>query len=122
MNRNIEVITPDLWAVHKEYIQAGYIRELRHIQNTRLEQINLSNTGIIILDKGSKHYSILKKMFPAAMKMNQADLEGVIEKYGDMQNLNPVTDEWVNVVGWEIKRRCIRAEYLKSIPRPHMER
>lgn len=31
MNPNIEVITPELWAVNSEYIKAGWIRELSPI-------------------------------------------------------------------------------------------
>ena len=37
------------------------------------------------------------------MKMNKTDsLDGLCE----------------NVVGWEIKRRCVMAEYIKSLPKP----
>ncbi|WP_455505708.1 hypothetical protein [Gemmiger formicilis] len=118
MNPNVEIIAPELWAVNKNYIGAGYIKEFRHIPNTNLGQIMLSNTGIIVLDKGSKHYPILKKMFPAAMRMNRAELEAIVARYGNQPNLPVELDEWLNVAGWELKRRVVRAEYLNSLPYP----
>ena len=48
MNRNIEVINENLYAVNMQYVKAGYIAEMKIIPNTKGGQINLSNTGKIV--------------------------------------------------------------------------
>ena len=104
MNRNIEVINENLWAVNMQYLKEGYIEELKLIPDVEIGQINLSNTGKIILDSGARAYPALMQKptdeLMETMKMPKRDsLDGLCE----------------NVIGWELKRRCVKAEYMKNL-------
>ncbi len=112
MNKNIEVIMPELWATHSEWIKAGYIQELKPISEENISQLMLTNKGVLVLDKSSKLYPALKKLFPVVQKMEQEKLERIIEQNPNMENLDPLSDLWVNVVGWEMKRREVKQAYL----------
>ena len=113
MNGNIEVINENLWAVNMQYVKEGYIEELRLIPNTQIGQINLSNAGRIILDSGSRAYPALKKMFLIYMQKPTDELMEIM-KMPKRDSLDGLCE---NVVGWEIKRRCVMAEYMKSRPK-----
>lgn len=58
MNPNIEVITPELWAVNSGYIKAGWIQELTPVPGlvSANEYASLTNDGIMILKKESPFY------------------------------------------------------------------
>ncbi len=73
MNKNIEVINENLWAVNSAYIRMGHSDE----------QLNFA------LDK--------------MRKVSEPDA------YEKM---------YLNVLEWEIKRRCVKADYLSSQPKP----
>lgn len=113
MNGNIEVINENLWAVNMQYVKEGYIEELQLIPNTQIGQINLSNAGIIILDSGSRAYPALKKLFLMFMQKSTDELQEIM-KMNKTDSLDGLCE---NVVGWEIKRRCVMAEYMKSQPK-----
>lgn len=114
MNRNIEVINENLWAVNMQYLKEGYIEELKLIPNTEIGQINLSNTGKIILDSEARAYPALKKMFLVFMQKPTDELMEIM-KMPKRDSLDGLCE---NVVGWETKRRCVKAEYMKTHPQP----
>lgn len=116
MNGNIEVINENLWAVNMQYVKEGYIEELKFITTAdkeKADQIYLSNTGIIILDSGAKAYPALKKLFLMFMQKSTDELLKIMK----MPKSNSLDGLCENVVGWEIKRRCVMAEYMKTLPK-----
>ena len=112
MNPNIEIITPDLWGVNMDWVKAGYIEELRPLADT-FNQINLTNTGKIILDKNSTVYKGLKKFFVKAMKLSDTELKKEFEKTENIRGLHAGFDLWNNILGFELKRRSIKMKYEK---------
>ena len=112
MNRNIEVINENLYAVNMQYVKAGYIAEMKIIPNTKGGQINLSNTGKIILDKGAVEYPALKKLFLTCMKKTNEELIKIMNTPSE----DSVDDLCKNIIGWELKRRIIEIEYKTSQP------
>ena len=112
MNPNIEIITPDLWGVNMDWVKAGYIEELRPLTDT-FNQINLTNTGKIILDENSMAYQGLKKFFIKAMKFSDDELKKEFRKTGNMRGLHAGLDLWNNILGFELKRRSIKMKYEK---------
>lgn len=111
MNRNIEVINENLWAVNMQYLKEGYIEELKLIPDVEIGQINLSNTGKIILDSGARAYPALKKMFLIFMQKPTDELMETM-KMPKRDSLDGLCE---NVIGWELKRRCVKAEYMKNL-------
>lgn len=111
MNRNIEVINENLWAVNMQYLKEGYIEELKLIPDVEIGQINLSNTGKIILDSGARAYPALKKMFLIFMQKPTDELMKTM-KMPKRDSLDGLCE---NVIGWELKRRCVKAEYMKNL-------
>ena len=120
MNQNIEVINDYLWGVNFQYIKSGYIGELKLMpgSDNALSHVNLTDKGCIILDRCSKLYPALKRLFPIVMKMPMEELERIASKINNPEKLDALGDLYVNVAGWEIKRRCALAEYQKSLPKP----
>lgn len=112
MNRNIEVINENLWAVNMQYLKEGYIEELKLIPDVEIGQINLSNTGKILLDSGARAYPALKKMFLVFMQKPTDELMEIM-KMPKRDSLDGLCE---NVIGWELKRRCVKAEYMKNSP------
>lgn len=117
MNPNIEVITPELWAVNSEYIKAGWIRELSPIpgMESANKYASLTNDGIMILKKESEFYPLLKQFVPKIMQHTDEELL-LCHKV----NKNTVFDDYkklyLNVMEWEIERRRVRAAYMNSFP------
>ncbi len=118
MNRNIEVINEHLWAVNMQYVKAGYIDGMKLLPDKEYDQINLGGSGVIIIDKGSKLYPALKELFPVVMQKPTEELQLLLDGVKNPELLDALDDLCVNVVGWEIKRRCIKAEYDASLPQP----
>lgn len=99
-----------------QYVKEGYIEEPKFITTAdkeKADQIYLSNTGIIILDSGAKAYPALKKLFLMFMQKSTDELLKIM-KMPKSDSLDGLCE---NVVGWEIKRRCVMAEYMKSLPK-----
>lgn len=114
MNRNIEVINENLLAVNIQYVKEGYVEELKFITTAdkeKTDQIYLSNTGKIILDSGARAYPILKKMFLVFMQKPTDELMETM-KMPKRDSLDGLCE---NVIGWELKRRCVKAEYMKNL-------
>ena len=118
MNPNIEVITPELWAVNSGYIKAGWIRELSPVPG--LESVNkyasLTNDGIMILKKESEFYPILKQLVPKIMLHTDEELQ-LCHKLNHKAVLDDYEKLYFNVMEWEIERRRVRADYLNRFPR-----
>ena len=122
MNPNIEVITPELWAVNSGYIKAGWIRELSPVPG--LESVNkyasLTNDGIMILKKESEFYPILKQLVPNIMLHTDEELQ-LCHKLNHKAVLDDYEKLYLNVMEWEIERRRVRADYLNRFPRPTLK-
>lgn len=118
MNSNIEIITPELWAVNSEYIKAGWIRELSPVSG--LESINeyasLTNDGIMILKKESELYPALKLFVPKIMQRTDKELQLCTIVKGKTV-LNNYEKLYLNVIEWEIERRRVRADYMNHLTR-----
>lgn len=99
-----------------QYVKEGYIEEMKLITTAdkeKADQIYLSNTGRIILDSGAEVYPALKKLFLMFMQKSIDELQEIM-KMNKTDSLDGLCE---NVVGWEIKRRCVMAEYMKSQPK-----
>ena len=122
MNPNIEVITPELWAVNSGYIKAGWIRELSPVPG--LESVNkyasLTNDGIMILKKESEFYPILKQLVPKITLHTDEELQ-LCHKLNHKAVLDDYEKLYLNVMEWEIERRRVRADYLNRFPRPTLK-
>lgn len=122
MNPNIEVITPELWAVNSGYIKAGWIRELSPVPG--LESVNkyasLTNDGIMILKKESEFYPILKQLVPKIMLHTDEELQ-LCHKLNHKAVLDDYEKLYLNVMEWEIERRRVRADYLNRFPHPTLK-
>ena len=122
MNPNIEVITPELWAVNSEYIKAGWIQELSPVPG--LESVNkyasLTNDGIMILKKESEFYPVLKQLVPKIMRHTDEELQ-LCHRLNHNMVLDDYEKLYLNVMEWEIERRRVRADYLNRFPRPTLK-
>lgn len=122
MNPNIEVITPELWAVNSGYIKAGWIQELTPVPG--LESVNkyasLTNDGIMILKKESEFYPILKQLVPKIMLHTDEELQ-LCHKLNQKAVFDDYEKLYLNVMEWEIERRRVRADYLYRFPRPTLK-
>lgn len=122
MNPNIEVITPELWAVNSGYIKAGWIRELIPVPG--LESVNkyasLTNDGIMILKKESEFYPVLKQLVPKIMRHTDEELQ-LCRRLNYKAVLDDYEKLYLNVMEWEIERRRVRADYLNRFPRPTLK-
>lgn len=110
MNRNIEIINDNLWAVNMQYVEEGYIEELQIIPNAQIGQINLGSDGVIILDKSSKAYLALKQLFQIYMKKSTEELQEILKK----PKIDSLDELCENVIGWEIIRRHIRDKNITT--------
>ncbi|BCJ92841.1 hypothetical protein acsn021_04100 [Anaerocolumna cellulosilytica] len=117
MNQNIEVINKNLWAVNQEYVRQGFIKELSILpgSNPESKDASLSNDGKLILNKSSPMYDTLSKFVPRVMDMADDILQDTYEKMKKIQTPDNYEKLYLSVLGWEIKRRHVRAEYLDSL-------
>ena len=112
-NPNIEVITPDIWGASMNMVRAGRIPELT-ANSTAKDQINLTNTGLIVLDMDSTVYTGLKHFFAKAYKHSDQDLQTEFIKAGAQRDSDSGVDLWYNILGFEIKRRKIKRDYQEK--------
>ena len=116
MNANIRIIQEDLIAVNFNHVDFGYIKDIQ-LQpgvNIKGKDATLSFDGILLLNKVSPVYEVLLKMMPRVMKKsdellrdakNELDQQGCSDEYEVFYS---------SILGWEIKRRQVKAEYLKQ--------
>lgn len=119
MNPNIEIITPELWAINSNYIKAGWIQELTPVPGLEStnEYASLTNDGIMILKKESPFYPILKQFVPKVMQHSNEELQ-LCHDLDNKAVLDDYEKLYLNVMEWEIERRRVRADYLNKHPRP----
>lgn len=120
MNKNIEVINENLWAVNQQYVKQGYIKELTTLPGAAPEtqDASLTDDGIIVLNKCSPVYGVLKKFVPRIMAYSDEQLNSAREKMQKVSEPDAYEKMYLSVLEWEIKRRCVKAEYLSSQPKP----
>lgn len=121
MNPNVEIITPELWAVNREYIKAGWIQELHptsDLDSSTNENASLTDSGIIILNKGSEFYPLPKQFVPKIMQHSNEELQQCYQAMTNKIFLDNHEKLYLNVLEWEMKRRCVRSEYLNSLQHP----
>ena len=120
MNKNIEVINENLWAVNSAYIKMGYIPELVPLAEGDISKnpyASLTNDGILILKSESEFYPILKNLMQRIMQHTNKQLLYAILKMRSISEPDAYEKMYLNVLDWEIKRRYVKAIYLlkKSI-------
>jgi hypothetical protein len=120
MNKNIEVINENLWAVNQYYVQAGYIKELETLpgQTPETHGISLSDTGVLILNTADPAHDITRKLLLKIMEHSDEQLKFAYNKMQQVQSPDTYEKMYLNVLEWEIKRRCVKAEFLNSQPKP----
>lgn len=121
MNPNVEIITPELWAVNREYIKAGWIQELHptsDFDSSTNKNASLTDSGIMILNKGSEFYSLLKQFVPKIMQHSNEELQQCYQSMTNKIFLDNHEKLYLNVLEWEMKRRRVRSEYLNSLQHP----
>ena len=70
MNKNIEVINENLWAVNYNYVQVGYIQELTFNYKDNPDRLAcITNDGKIVLNK-EYDYSVYVPFREAVMNMD----------------------------------------------------
>lgn len=123
MNKNIEVINENLWAVNQEYVKAGYIRDIVTLSGQTPEKnpISLHDYGILILNKNDPAYEITRKTLIRIMGHTDNQLKFAHEKMISLKKTDAYEKMYLNVLGWEIERRCVRADYLKSLSKPTLK-
>ncbi len=120
MNRNIEVINENLWSVNSVYIRMGYIQELVPLSEGATGEnlyASLTNDGILILKNESEFYPILKNLLQRIMGHSDEQLNFALKKMRKGPKQDAYEKIYLNVLEWEIKRRCVKAEYFASQPK-----
>lgn len=121
MNKNIEVINENLWAVNSAYIRMGLIQELVPLSEGITSEnpyASLTNDGILILKNESEFYPILKNLMQRIMGHSDEQLKFAEDKMRKVSEQDAYEKMYLNVLEWEIKRRCVKADYLSSQPKP----
>lgn len=124
MNPNIEVIAPDLWAVNFQWVKAGWIKELQPIPDVELNSekyASLKDDGTMVLNKESELYPILKQFMPKVMQHTDEELSIFNKALNQKIALDGYERLYLNVMEWEIKRRCIKQAYLLANPKPTLK-
>ena len=75
MNKNIEIINPNLWAVNQWYVKKGFVRELKNLPGTHPEQ-----QGILVLNKAAYSYEVTKLLVLRIMGHTDEQLRAAQEK------------------------------------------
>lgn len=123
MNPNIEVIAPDLWAVNFQWVKEGWIKELRFVPDAKCnyEYICLKDDGTMVINKGSEIYPVLKKFILKLMQLTDSELEIAAQNLKNKALLDNYERFYLNVMEWEIKRRCVKQAYLLANPKPTLK-
>lgn len=123
MNKNIDVINENLWAVNQWYVKQGYIKDLTILPGKvpELHDASLTNDGILILNKSSPSYEILKKILLRIMGHTTEQLQNAYKKMQQMEKPDAYEKMYLCLLEWEIKRRCVKAEYAASLSKPTLK-
>ena len=118
MNGNIEVVNENLWCVNQYYVQAGFIKELTLLPETTPDkEIFLTDQGILVLNTAAPAYEITRKMLLRVMGHTDEQLKYARQKMQKVEKPDAYVKMYLNVLEWEIKRRCVKAEYIASQPK-----
>jgi len=81
MNRNIEVINENLWAVNQYYVKGGYVKELVTLPGCSPEKEDacLTEDGILILNKASPVYEVCKGLMIRIIPYSDDLLKSIYE-------------------------------------------
>ena len=114
MNPNIEVIAHDLWAVNFQWVKEGWIKELRFVPDAKCncEYACLKDDGTMVINKGSEFYPMLK-----IIQRTDSELKDSVQTLNNKAVLDGYERLYLNVMEWEIKRRCIKQAYLLNHPK-----
>lgn len=115
MNANIDIIQEDLVAVNFNYIDIGYIRDFSILPGASIngKDASLSEDGVIILNKNSPVYEVLLKIMPRVMSKSDELLKISIQEFDNKSELDDYERFYRCILGWEIKRRSVKVDYLK---------
>lgn len=82
MNKNIEVINENLWAVNQQYVKLGYIKELSTLpgMSPETKPISLTEQGILVLNTVDPVYDITRKLLIRIMQHSDEQLQDAYEK------------------------------------------
>lgn len=119
MNGNIEVVNENLWCVNQHYVHAGYIKELTLLPGTSLDkEIYLTNQGILVLNTAAPALKSQERCCCVLWGHTDEQLEYAWQKMQKVETPDAYANMYLNVLEWEIKRRCVKAEYIASLPKP----
>lgn len=123
MNPNIEVIAPDLWAVNFQWVKEGWIKELRFVPDAKCncEYACLKDDGTMVINKDSEIYPILKKFMLKLMQRTDSELGIIAQNLKNKALLDNYERFYLNVMEWEMKRRCVKQAYLLGDPKPTLK-
>ena len=137
MNKNIEVINENLWAVNFYYVKMNCIKELKLLDENVDDIVKISIDGKMLLNRMYiKRMSSMIPVIVAIMKLEDKELhtkQGFCkvmriivpkaEKLPDNKIMNYVwkeePDMWTtyrNICNWETTRRKAKKEYKKKYP------
>lgn len=74
MNKNIRVITKDLWMVDFNYIKAGFIKEITFVDENYAHNFCLSKDGKLILDSSAPNMKRIADFFIIIMSCPSSKL------------------------------------------------
>lgn len=123
MNPNIEVIAPNLWAVNFQWVKAGWIKELQFVPDVKCncEYACLKDDGTMVINKDSEIYPILKKFMLKLMQRTDSELGIIAQNLKNKALLDNYERFYLNVMEWEMKRRCVKQAYLLGDPKPTLK-
>lgn len=95
LNKNIEVINKDLWAVRFSFLP--FISEIAYTPDDEVpiheDSGRITNDGILLLNKEYAGFNILKEHFPKVMKKKDKQLKKEIKASQALKNKT----DWQNV-------------------------
>lgn len=139
MNKNIEVINENLWAVDFEYIKQGWMKGLSFNEHHSSDYYGFTQDGKIVLNKNQSNYKEYLKMLNIIMKFKDDQLgtekgfllfvrifvpkadnlsDDVFKKFIQTAQLEQVQELFNALSNLERIRRTIYAEYIKGIKKP----
>ena len=110
MNKNIEVINPDLYAVRFSLIPL--MSDIDYKPDNEVpayeEPLRVSNDGVIVLNKDNQLFEILKSQFPKTMKKKDKQLKKELNYLKSAKNKTDYHWIYLGIVEAEMQRRLKR--------------
>ncbi|WP_096230491.1 hypothetical protein [Thermoanaerobacterium sp. RBIITD] len=111
MNKNIEIINENLWAVNFHHLR--YIKDLPYTCNDpdSLDKVaSLTDNGIIVLNKSHEIYPTLKQLFPRLMQNTDKELLMKIDYMQD-KNRDGYDRVYKYCLNAVLKRRMVKKQF-----------